>query len=188
MLTTVSTIESAPLPIAKPNPIASRTIKTSDKINKSKITPKISLSVRLKLFFLFIVAPPDITLNLYIKFVYFAIGTHFLLGFYCIRQLGCIQSTSQQPLVAFCDFRAIFVINTHNFAVIFAHIGLKSFAMALREGARPDAPAGLGGQKKGLLQNRPKKKRQAGQPEKGWLACLFALGLVCEHKTKARPV
>ena len=41
---------------------------------------------------------------------------------------------------------------------------------------------------KGLLQNRPKKKRQAGQPEKGCLACLFALGLVCEHKTKARPV
>lgn len=73
------------------------------------------------------------------------------MGFYCIRQLGCIQSTSQQPLVAFCDFRAIFVINTHNFAVIFAHIGLKSFAMALREGARPDAPAGLeGGQKKPL--------------------------------------
>lgn len=73
------------------------------------------------------------------------------MGFYCIRQLGCIQSTSQQPLVAFCDFRVIFVINTHNFAVIFAHIGLKSFAMALREGARPDAPAGLeGGQKKPL--------------------------------------
>ena len=42
--------------------------------------------------------------------------------------------------------------------------------------------------KMGLLQNRPKKKRQAGQPEKGCLACLFALGLVCEHKTKARPV
>ena len=42
--------------------------------------------------------------------------------------------------------------------------------------------------KQGLLQNRPKKKRQAGQPEKGCLACLFALGLVCEHKTKARPV
>ena len=30
-------------------------------------------------------------------------------------------------------------------------------------------PLDWGGQKTGLLQNRPKKKRQAGQPEKGWL-------------------